>query len=267
MLVGCEKPPLVLTPAPVQTIDPVTYLPTISFDGTDWIDKGESNFPISFNFNTHQDANLDGSIDVEDNLENLVLYSIGDNINGTGRTGKRNRQQNDQSPSVYFHFVQTQEYDVYEYWLYYADNDWINDHEHDWEKYFVYVRNGAPKYVKLSHHNDFNTYGWSEISTDNGHPMIGVDGGSHAMKKELEDGVQIKYSGLITKNAGRLDVGNSETIPWRIYTNDNVTSGVPFATSVEKFYYGDAFYFGSQELDDERVSPWMRPEWNNPPNP
>ena len=110
-----------------HTINPQTYLATLTFD------KGETCFPQSFLFNTTQDANKDGKIDAEDNLENLVLYSIGNTILGTGSTGLTNRGANDQRPAIYFHYDTAGIFEVYEYWLYYADNDWVNNHEHDWD--------------------------------------------------------------------------------------------------------------------------------------
>ncbi|HET6991176.1 MAG TPA: hypothetical protein VFJ43_07630 [Bacteroidia bacterium] len=93
-------------------VTPRYYLATLTFD------KDETCFPQSFSFNTTQDANKDGKIDVEDNLENLVLYSIGNNISGTGRTGLKNRGPNDQRPAVYFHCDTAGIYQVYEYWFY-----------------------------------------------------------------------------------------------------------------------------------------------------
>jgi hypothetical protein len=58
-------------------IDPLKYLGTLQFDGKDYLDTGEQNFPQPFVFNTIQDANGDGRIDTDDALENLVpLYVI-----------------------------------------------------------------------------------------------------------------------------------------------------------------------------------------------
>ena len=139
-------------------IDPHRFIATLQFDGGDFFDSGESNFPLVYTFNTSQDGNNDGQIDPDDALENLVERSIGNGIYGTGRTGLANRGPNDQRPAVYFHYVQRANYTVYQYWLYYADNNWLNDHEHDWEKYYVYVQDTTPLYVKISSHSSFNTY-------------------------------------------------------------------------------------------------------------
>ena len=253
----------------IYAISPFKFLATLTFDGRDNFDNGESNFPQSFTFNTTQDANGDGVNDVEDNLENLINYSIGNNLYGYGRTGLKNRGSNDQRPAVYFHLSNVGSYLVYEYWFYYADNNWLNDHEHDWEKYFVYVLNNSPKYIKISSHNSFQTVSWSSILKENGHPKLGVDGGSHAMKTNSEDGVKIRYTGQISRNNGTLLNGNNKTFPWKIYSNDNNVSG---ATSYRQFpnifYYGDPEYStNSNEYGSPNDAPWIRTEWNNPPMP
>lgn len=250
-------------------VDPSSYLPTLRFDGTDWWDTGEQNFPQGFVFNTTQDGNGDGVIDTDDALENLVRFKIGDNIYGTGRTGLPGRGPNDQRPAVYFHVASNTSYTVYEYWLYYADNDWINDHEHDWEKYFIYFFNGIPKYIKVGWHNDFNTYSWDSFPKDDGHPMLKVDGGSHAMSDGDEDGVQIRYNGEITKRGGRLDSGDGQVFKWVMYSNDsNTLNTVSYMESPNVFNGGDPEYStNSDEYGGGIDAPWVRDIWNNPPDP
>jgi hypothetical protein len=243
-------------------VNPATYLATLQFDGTDWADSGEQNFPQPYRF-TSYDTNI------EHNKENLVRFKIGSAVTGTGSTGWTNRGPNDQRPAVYFHFVNYGGYDVYEYWLYYADNDYINDHEHDWEKYFVYVKNGVPTNLLISHHTSNSMYAWADIPKDNGHPLIGVDGGAHAMKTDSEDGVQIRYNGAITKNGGHLDAGNGATIPWVMYSKD---AGVPGVTSYtmtpDYFYGGDPEYStNSDEYGDPNPAPWKRGDWTAPQLP
>ncbi|MDA9564287.1 hypothetical protein N9R81_06420 [Flavobacteriales bacterium] len=266
LLCSCTKPNPPVFPV---LIGPSKFLPTLTFDGTDLFDGGETCFPTKYNFNTTQDANNNGIVDVEDNLENHIRFAIGDNISGTGRTGLANRGPNNQRPIVYFHFVETDDYDVYQYWLYYADNDWINDHEHDWEKYFVYVVDSVPEYIKISHHDEFTTYSWDELTLDDGHPSIGVDGGSHAMGISAQDGVKIRYSGAVSANNGNLIAGDGQTFTWQILTNDNnVIGGIPYTAQPHLFYYGDPFYStNSTEFGDDRQAPWMRTEWSNPPTP
>jgi hypothetical protein len=252
-----------------QPVDPYKFIATLQYDGCDFFDNGESNFPMPFRFNTTQDANSDGVIDVEDNLENLVLYSINDVVYGTGRTGLTGRGPNNQNPAIYFHFATTANYGVYEYWLYYADNNWINDHEHDWEKYFVYVHDTIPFSILISTHDSYNIYDWNDISSVQYHALIGIDGGSHAMKNSSEDGVSIDYDGNIFKNNGTLLTLDSINLPWILFSNDsNVINCINYIQSPDTFYYGDPSYVtNNNEWGDPRQAPWLRDEWNNPPEP
>ena len=257
-----------------QNIDPYKYIATLRFDDRyqDFFkSRHEQVFPVSFLFNSTQDGNTDGVIDVEDACENIVQYGIGDSINGTGRTGLANRGPNDQRPAVYFHFVKCAGYDVYEYWLYYADNDYMNNHEHDWEKYFVYVKRGVPEFVKLGWHHSFNLYKWKELRKDEGHIIIGVGGGSHALSKKNKKGVQIRYNGEVSKNKGRLDVGDHSVLPWRIYTNDTDVNGtIRYIQSPDCFFNGDPVYPNCGKLSCKKEyekcskAPWMRREWDDP---
>jgi len=253
-------------PTPISTYQ--KYLPTLTFDGKDYFDTGEMSFPLSFQFNSSQDANNDGIKNAEDNLENYIPFSIGVSSSGIGRTGLTNRQSN-QRPSVYFHLSQAGNYKVYEYWYYYADNIWLNNHEHDWEKVFVYELNGTPTHLKISNHDSFNTHKWTNVTKDGIHPLLGVDGGSHAFKIQSEDGAKIRYNGEISQNNGQLAIGNGSTIPWFVYSNDLFTVGIThFDTSIVTFYYGDPFYItNANEFGDNRDAPWGRTEWNTPPQP
>lgn len=240
---------------------PADYLATLQFDGKDWFDSGEQNFPQPYRFTPYDN-------DVEHNKENLVRFKIGTGVTGTGSTGWANRGPNDQRPAVYFHHVNSGGYDVYQYWLYYADNDWLNDHEHDWEKYFVYFQNGLPTHVLISQHNGQQIVTWSAMPKDNNRPKIGVDGGAHAMKTGSEDGVKIRYNGEVSKNNGRLDQGSGQTIPWIIYSNDIFPGVTPYTQLPDYFYYGDpAYSTNSAEYGDVRTAPWLRSEWNTPPLP
>ncbi len=260
-----------------QTTDPYKYISTLRFDNRYqdyFIGKQEQLFPVSFSFNTTQDGNNDGKINVEDACENIVKYAIGDSIYGTGRTGIANRGPNDQRPSVYFHFVKSENYDVYEYWLYYADNDYLNNHEHDWEKYFVYVKENAPVYVRISSHNKFNLFYWAELLKDDKHIIIGVKGGSHAMHNKDKKGVQIRYNGEISKRKGRLDTGDKKISPWKIYSNDaGVKDVIPYLQQPDCFFHGDPVYMtvpvlsSSKECEKCSKAPWKREEWEHPPKP
>ena len=252
-------------------IDPYKYLATLEFDGEDFSlpTQVENVFPVRFDFNTTQDANNDGQINPEDNLENIIPYAIGYNITGTGRTGISNRGPNDQRPAVYYHYVDIYPWRVHQYWLYYADNDWLNNHEHDWEFYFVYTINGVPTHVGYSAHGLITIETWCNIQKDlydPSHPRIGVDGGSHAMKNSDEDGVRIRFDGFIERRNGRLNF-DTATIPWVIYSNDpNVINAVPYTQYPDTFWYEDPFY-GGNEYGDPRQAPWLRTRWTNPEMP
>lgn len=257
-----------------QNINPYRFLATLQHDDQyqDYFtSKKEQMFPVSFRFNTMQDGNNDSVVSPEDACENIVRYAIGDSVYGIGRTGLANRGPNDQRPVIYFHLFKRPNYDVYEYWLYYADNDYLNDHEHDWEKYFVYVQDTTPVYVRISNHSNFNLFSWCELTKDTSHPVIGVDGGSHAMGKAVMSGVQIRYNGEVSKKAGKLDVGDGKTIPWRVFSNDTVVVNVlPFNLSPDTFFYGDPVYPYLPQLSDDNEygspnnAPWKRSDWDNP---
>ncbi len=250
-------------------IDPYKYLATLEFDGTDWWDSGEQVFPVRFDFNRTQDSNNDGVIDPEDNLENIIRFAIGDNLIGTSKTGLPNRGPNDQRPAVYYHYVDIYPWRVHQYWLYYADNDWLNNHEHDWEFYFVYTINGVPTHVGYSGHGFITIETWCDIQKDlydPSHPRLGVDGGAHAMKNSDEDGVRIRFDGYIEKRNGQLNF-TTATIPWVIYSNDpNVINAVPYVQDPDTFWYEDPFY-GRNEYGDPRQAPWLRTRWTNPEMP
>ena len=260
-----------------QTIDPHKYLATLQFDNKyqDYLKtKYEQLFPVSFNFNIAQDGNNDGAVTVEDACENIIKYVIGDSIYGMGRTGIPARGPNDQRPVVYFHYIEYGGYEVYEYWLYYADNDYLNNHEHDWEKYFVYVKDNIPVYARISSHEKFNLFAWDELQKDEGHIIIGVKGGSHAMDNKRKKGVQIRYNGEISKRAGRLDKGDGEKIAWKVYSNDlNVKEVDSYVQQPECFYNGDPVYItfpmlsNGKEIEKCSFAPWKRVEWDTPPSP
>lgn len=274
------------TPVNDTIIDPTLYLPNLTFQGKSilGLKKAESVFPISFTFNITQDANQDGIINPEDNLENCIPYAIGEDLtNRKVITGIANRGPNDQRPAVYFHHVQSGTYIVYEYWFYYAFNPFILDnHEHDWEKYSIYLKAGIPCYIRISAHRHDYIYSWSEFPKDKTHPILGIQGGSHAIKRIKNNwlknrGITITWQGSLKKNKGRLDTGDNQTIPWIIYSNDKNTSEVKaYPEMPDLFYYGDPWLsrFGLsinkhswKESGDPRPAPWKRADWNSSPLP
>lgn len=259
-----------------QKIDPQKFIATLQFDNRYWdflMPKNEQSFPISFSFNLTQDGNADGVVNAEDACENMVQYAIGDSIYGIGRTGLTLRGANDQRPAVYFHYVKEADYDVYEYWLYYSDNDYLNDHEHDWEKYFVYVKNDIPVFVRISHHKKFDVFRWDELFKDGDHIIIGVKGGSHAMNDKQQKGVQIRYNGDVSKRLGKLNSGEGANFQWQIYSNDNILNAINYIQKPDCFFNGDPIYRSipwvsiNKEYKKCSNAPWLRTEWNSPPKP
>ncbi len=248
-------------------IDPYQYLPTLEFDGTDWWDSGEKTFPVRIDFNTTQDANQDGVVNAEDNLENIVPFAIGNNISGTGKTGLSGRGPNDQRPATYFHVVHQPPFTIYQYWFYYADNDWINNHEHDWEWYFLYLIDGYPTHIGLSWHGATQIDRYCAFPRTGTHPRIGVDGGAHAMKNADEDGVRLRWDGWVFRRNSNLQGPDSFQTQWLIFSNDpDVQGALPFPMTPDTFYYGDPEY-GTGEWSDPRLAPWLRTLWVQPPLP
>jgi hypothetical protein len=240
--------------------NPAAYLATLQFDGKDWFDAGEKNFPQAFDF-TPYDSSL------EHNKENLVRFRIGANVSGTGSTGLPGRGPNDQRPAVYFHHVYSGGYDVYQYWYYFADAEG-DKREHDWEKYFVYFKNGAPVKVLLGDGTSYKSVSWLLMPKDNGRPKIGVTLGGHGLKTASEDGVKIRYDGSITRNNGRLDQGDGQTIPWVVYSYDPYPGALGLSLTTEWFYRGDPAYSGNpDDYGDPLHAPWFQTEWNTPPLP
>jgi hypothetical protein len=238
-----------------QDIDPTKYLATVYFH------KEEELFPVAFNF--------DGNSDVENNIENYIRCIIGENIYNEICTSS---QPNDQRLAVYFHHsISKDSYDVYEYWYYYAGDVWINKHEHDWETYFVYEKNGIPRYIKYFAHQYCKTFIWTEVVVDEDcHPKITVTCGSHAIGLLNEkngsdhDCTIIRYDGTI-KNSENI-LKNSSPSKWVIYTNDeDVTQACCYKQTPNIFEYGDPC-FGVGEHDGPRPAPWKRYEWNKPPS-
>lgn len=246
------------------------YLPTLLFKAAGISSGGETNFPHRMDFNTSQDANNDGLINMEDAMENLIRYTIDTNVYGTGRTGITGRGPNDQGPAVYFNLVDYDSIRVYQYWFYYADNDWINNHEHDWQYYYVYEQCGIPTHILLNYHNYVNWFKWDDLPKDDGHPVIGVEGGSHGFQNKNRNGVKIRYNGDIYKRAGTLNSPDSINIPWKVFSTDSLFNNViPYSQTPDSLFKGDPYYALSTgcEYCDAKENPWLRTAWLSPPLP
>ena len=250
-----------------DTIDALKYLPTLTFQEGGFLKTSEKNFPIPINFNTHQDANGDGKVNPEDNIENMVLYAIGNKISGMGRTGLSNRGPNHQVPTVYFNYAETFSHNVYQYWYYYGENSHLENHEHDWESVFVFERDTTPTLVQLTSFGKLVNHEWIDFLQDEGHIVLGVRRGDHSFNKTPKNGVVIRYNGEIHAQEGTLNEGHGRTIPWTVFSTKDFTKNTVLfdETKTTKFYYGDLAYPRSgSELDQERKAPWRRRRWRRP---
>jgi hypothetical protein len=250
-----------------ETVNPNKYLPTLTFQEGGFMKVSEKNFPIAIDFNTSQDANNDGKFDVEDNIENMILYVIGDNVRGKGRTGLENRGPNNQSPAVYFNYAETYSHNVYQYWYYYGENSHIENHEHDWESVFIYERDTVPVVVQLTSFGRLVNYDWKEFQQDDGHIVLGVRRGDHSFTNKPKEGVVIRYNGEIHAQDGYLYEGSGKVMPWSIYSSkDFVVNAILFdEAKTTKFHYGDEAYPRSgKEMDMARKAPWRRRRWRRP---
>ena len=250
-----------------EKVDAFKYLPTLTFQEGGFMKTSEKNFPIPIDFNTSQDANGDKNFDPEDNMENMVLYVIGKNIKGIGRTGLENRGPNKQIPAVYFNYAETYSHNVYQYWYYYGENSHIENHEHDWESVFIFEKDTVPFLVQVTSFGKLQNYGWKEFQLDDGHLVLGVRRGDHSFTTKPKNGVVIRYNGEIHAQEGLLYEGNGLTIPWTIYSSKNYTTNTSIfnETYCTKFYYGDIAYPRSgKEMDLVRKAPWRRRRWRRP---
>ncbi|RZN34678.1 MAG: hypothetical protein EFT35_09190 [Methanophagales archaeon ANME-1-THS] len=91
-----------------------------------WFDSEEQFYPCSPFFYTDEIKRTSGERSRNEYLS-LNLAQKRDNL------------------TIYYHTVDTGEEVVYEYWFYYAYNDFANKHYHDWETVYVFVdKRGCP---------------------------------------------------------------------------------------------------------------------------
>ncbi|RZB29572.1 MAG: hypothetical protein AEth_01083, partial [Candidatus Argoarchaeum ethanivorans] len=86
--------------------------------------------------------------------------------------------------TIFYHIAEMEDEIVYEYWFYYAYNDFLNEHYHDWETVFVFVDKNAGEVTRVvaSAHdwNCPNNYLSNPNFEENEHAGILVEEGSHA---------------------------------------------------------------------------------------
>jgi len=263
--------------APVGAPDPHHYLASLYFDGADG-GRAEAYFPVQGSgvagldgarlFNESQDANGDGVVDPEDSLENVVPFALGPAVTGTGATALPARGPNDQRPAVYYHHSEVPRWpgwSVSQYWLYYAFNDWLNRHEHEWEAYLIYFYDGVPERVRLSAHGVYPGFAWREFA-DRGrvqagtHLELSLIEGAHAFHPPadpLEDGLRLGWDGSWDLRQGVLAQPAPSLLPWQVLSNDAGLEAVaePFDPRPLVYGFGDPF-LGLPEAADPRPAPW-----------
>jgi len=102
--------------------DVLKYAPNL------WFDSEEQLYPTSPFFD---DEDLSG----EDNKNDYYALSFNQKVDNF---------------TIYYHTVDTGEEIVYEYWFYYAYNDWVNKHYHDWETVYVFVDKATGNVTSVS---------------------------------------------------------------------------------------------------------------------
>lgn len=127
-----------------------------------WFDSTEELYPCSPFFD---DEDLSGE-DNKNDYYNLNFSQKKDNF------------------TIYYHTVDTGEEIVYEYWFYYAYNNWRNEHYHDWETVYVFVDKSTEEVTRVvaSAHTDAvpNNDLFNPQFEAGEHAGILVEGGSHA---------------------------------------------------------------------------------------
>ncbi|MBC8520774.1 MAG: carboxypeptidase regulatory-like domain-containing protein [Methanomicrobia archaeon] len=136
--------------------DVLKYAPNL------WFDSEEQLYPTSPFFD---DEDLSG----EDNKNDYYALSFNQKVDNF---------------TIYYHTVDTGEEIVYEYWFYYAYNDWVNKHYHDWETVYVFVdkaTGNVTRVVGSAHVGGFINNMLENPQLEVGvHVGVLIEGGSHA---------------------------------------------------------------------------------------
>lgn len=146
----------ILSRPETRVVDPRWMMPNLVFD------RGAESFPVSADFDR------DG------------------NVNNNAFTYQHRNVQGNQSPHVYVHSQRKGEYTVMQYWLYFADNKYSNYHNHDWQRFAVYLKETKqglkPEYLMTHWHKGRHMEKWENLKLDTtGRPFIKVDKGAHAL--------------------------------------------------------------------------------------
>jgi hypothetical protein len=96
--------------------------------------------------------------------------------------GKETRRGDGPSAPVYWQYYDKGDgrTTAYVYWLFYAYNDFVNNHEGDWERVAVQLVNGDPDGVTFWKHEEPPCrVAWDDIDKRDGHPVTYSARGSH----------------------------------------------------------------------------------------
>jgi hypothetical protein len=290
--------------ASAATYNPSSWLASMYYNGGSYLDA-EKFFPVRGSANrlintyaTYCNWNGYPAIDVEDASETYIMQAITSSAYGATYEGGTisSAHPSNQRPSVYWRQRNLSAtvcpscgtthsgWSVYEYWFYYPVNDayWPFDHEHDWEKYYIYFLNNYATAVRLSCHSSFNVVDWVVLESGGlvsgtTHMKCSIEGGqdyttgSHAFEpmvssSQLQDGVCISYGGTVSPRNGWLTMYSSQ--PWVIFSNDPNASGVTsYTLSPSTYYMDDPDGPGGAEYGGGMPAPWNRVDWDSPPGP
>lgn len=162
-----------------------------------------------------------------------------------------------EKPICYYNLVSYDDFKVYEYWFYYAYNDYkyyslrINDvHEHDFEYVFVWINNdGHPFYLVTSMHLWILRYHYSKDD----HPFVYVERGGHGMSldKNMIDDIP-----MVFEKPGRII--RWENLVFRDFSD---------LIARERDDLDENGYYKTNEIAKVRVkAPWLRDIFWNPDN-
>ena len=227
--------------------------------------SAEPYLPVAYDF--------DGNADLADNADN---YKRGD---ATGA----------QEPTAYFHraaqpvSVEGTGHVVYEYWLYFAGETLGQQQAHDWECYFVYLKEAdvaghaadapppVPTQVGLSYHSHLHVYAWEHLSRfsysdgpGNQIASLHMDGGSHALRAGVNAlGGQPAPSNV--DELARFFPGLSAQA-WAQKANeiDGRQRGKLIRGPDWKLVQADQLQTRPDAFGT-LPAPWQRPEWDQPP--
>jgi hypothetical protein len=177
-------------------------------------------------------------------------------------------------PAYHFHITRSGDWKAIQYWFLYAYNDWgsargsMNDHEGDWEMVCVFLRGGTPERYFLSAHHDGCSGRWGEATgpaIENGHPVIYVGLGSHAMypnvglHRPLGPGTTMADGVDADDLPGGVVIGPGTAHPWAVRT---VVAEEPWSDYLGT--WGAVVKTVPMAGSSGPVGPWVRPTWNNP---